>query len=265
MITIQNGRANVPNVGNFAVIDMAARAEALETRPDADHAIHRIGNALGCNGLDVRLRSLLGRDNAHTAPRRSQVYDRLVEVAIMKVGQSVNKAKKLKANTDLRPEIVAKRVKEALAEGWASSEEELGKIKEDLARPVELAEAVYREAWTLPKGEDFDPMLQELQDQEVRNLFRGMAQPEQIKIISEQSRNGNVLFFRILESDPLNMIVPSLPPETWTRYKAQALEAAGLGWVEAMRQDAYADQTHVNALVEIFKGGLAVELEAMAA
>ncbi|WP_207264780.1 hypothetical protein [Desulfovibrio sp. Huiquan2017] len=257
MIVInENGLAKVPGVGLVPVPDLHARRDALETNPET-HGIGNLGNALGMESLDVRLKTLIDRDNAWTAPRRAAAYDSLLEAGMNQLAPAIIKARKILSNTDYREEVRAKRVSETLTEAWPPVAESLEKIKTMAAKPVEVAKAVYNAVWTLP--EDVDQHLTEMRDREARDTMRAMDPTKRVLLVMDRAKAGDVGFFRLLGNDPLGQLAPSIPGETLERARDMALESAGLSWVQVMLDDAEADAEHVAAVVDVLRSGLEAE------
>jgi len=252
-----NGRAIAQGVGNIPVPDLTERKKAMGN-PAESHNIVNLGNAIGLNDLDVRMRPMLARDTAFTRQRRGRFYDQLLSVAVNPLGGAIAKARKIGANNDLKDEVRAKRVAEALEEAWPETERRLAAIEDESRKAVQLAEAVYRVAWTLP--EDTDMNLQELRDREVRDVLRGMDKTERLSVVMEAAKDGRLDLFRQLEADPMGQLGASLPNDTLDRAKALALDKAGLSWVQVMRDDAKADQEHIAVMVQLLKDGITADL-----
>ena len=260
MITInENGRATVPGVGNLPIQNLTARELDMDTPPEQPHPIRNIGNILGLGGLDVRLNALLARDTAYSVPRRDRAYNSLLEMAVNDLGPAISKAKKIGSNTDLKDEIRAQRVAEAVAEPWPDVEKRVAEIQREADKAVDLAEAIYRAAWTLPDETDLN--LQELRDREVRDILRGMDATQRLLAVMDAARSGRLDLFRQLEADPMGQLAEVFPSDSLKRAKALALDNAGLGWVQVMRDDAEADREHIAAVIQVFEDGIAAELK----
>ncbi|MFW5487349.1 MAG: hypothetical protein ACNI3A_02835 [Desulfovibrio sp.] len=253
----ENGLAKVPGVGNLPIPNLSPRELDME-QPAEPHGLGNIGNALGLPRLDMRLKSILSRDNAHSIKSRSRHYDRIAKIAIDPLGTAIANARRIAKNTDLKDEIRARRAAEAIEGAWPEAQKELDAIQGELSKAVNFAEAVYREVWTRP--EDTDPHLQELRDREVRDVLRSMEDNKRIVAIMDAARAGRLDLFRILEADPLGQLATSFPSDTMDRARALVLDKAGFGWGQALRDDAKADSEHLAAMVRLLKDGIAAEL-----
>lgn len=251
MIRIEGNRCIVPGIGNLAVPDLKARAEALDLPPAEPHGLADLGkNALNLPDMDLALSGILGRDSAWNRPRRAGAYDGIVAVVLDQALPAITKVRKVDPN--LKEPVRVQRIQEAVREVWEPLTKGLREVVAEAQKAVSWAERIHAEAFT--PAEDADLHLLEMRDREARDVLRGMNQAELVGVIMRAAEAGRLDVFRVLENDPLGLL--SLPGDVAERAKGLALDRAGLGWVSVALEDAREDAAHVQALCETLRGQL---------
>ncbi|HMM38196.1 MAG TPA: hypothetical protein PKB11_05510 [Desulfovibrio sp.] len=231
--------------------DFRGRAEAMDSKPAADHAISRMGSVIGLDSLDVRLNNIISRDSAWTRERRAPRYDALCE-ALLPLGKPWGEAKKILGNRDLRPEIVHQRAREVLTKAIPALTPSLEKIVAETAQEARVVDQIRREVWT-PDPADKDAYLKA---REVRDVLRGMSEPERARLLMDAAKLGRLEVLGALKSDPFGLLVARLPEGTMDHAETLALSAAGLGWLDDWREDAHENLDHVVALASVCRAAI---------
>lgn len=231
--------------------DFSARVSMVDAKPAELHALSKMGLVLGLDALGTRLNTVLNRDNAWEHSRRTKLYDGLAE-ALLPFGKPISEAKKILANRDLRPEIVAQRARETVTKALPDLTPALEKIVVEAAKEPRHVDRLQAEVWT-PDPEDRDA---HAKAREVRDILRAMPDGERTGLLLESAKLGRLEVLGAVKSDPFGILAARLPERLMPRLELEALRAAGLGWLHTWREDAHETLTTVAALADLARSAI---------